>query len=70
MQAGAKHVYAVEGSNMADHCRDLIKNNKYQDKITVIHGMIEEVELPEEVDTIVSGENCWIFCMISWLNHF
>ena len=55
VQAGAKHVYAVEGSNMADHCRDLIKNNKYQDKITVIHGMIEEVELPEEVDTIVSG---------------
>ncbi|XP_063688077.1 histone-arginine methyltransferase CARMER-like isoform X1 [Bolinopsis microptera] len=54
VQAGAKHVYAVEGSNMADHCRDLIKNNKYQDKITVIHGMIEEVELPEEVDTIVS----------------
>ena len=56
VQAGAKHVYAVEGSGMAEHCKELIRHNKYEDKITVIHGMIEEIELPEEVDTIVSGE--------------
>lgn len=54
VQAGAKHVYAVEGSGMAEHCKELIRHNKYQDKITVIHGMIEEIEVPEEVDTIVS----------------
>ena len=55
MQAGAKHVYAVEGSGMAEHCKELIRHNKYEDKITVIHGMIEEIEVPELVDTIVSG---------------
>eukprot|EP00116_Pleurobrachia_bachei_P000827 sb/3461089/ len=54
VQAGAKHVYAVEASGMAEHCRELIKHNKYEDKITVIHGMIEEVEIPEQVDTIIS----------------
>lgn len=54
IQAGAKHVYAIEASGMADHCKALVKQNGYGDKITIIHGMIEEVEVPEEVDTIIS----------------
>ena len=40
VQAGAKHVYAVEGSGMAEHCRALIKHNKFEDKITGTEQLI------------------------------
>jgi histone-arginine methyltransferase CARM1 len=52
--AGARKVYAVEASNMAHCCRELVKNNGLDHIITVIQGKIEEIELPEEVDVIVS----------------
>ncbi|XP_062569417.1 uncharacterized protein LOC134231473 [Saccostrea cucullata] len=53
--AGASMVYAVEASNMADLCSQIIQCNKMEDKIKVIKGRIEEVELPvEKVDIIVS----------------
>lgn len=29
-----------------------MKQNGYGDKITIIHGMIEEVEVPEEVSSV------------------
>lgn len=53
-QAGAKMVYAVEASSMAQHCQTLVKTNNLQDKIKVIAGKIEEIELPCEVDIIIS----------------
>ncbi|CAD5118032.1 DgyrCDS6770 [Dimorphilus gyrociliatus] len=54
VQAGARKVYAVEASSMAQHCRELVKNNNQSDKITVLSGKIEEIELPESVDIIIS----------------
>eukprot|EP01147_Barroeca_monosierra_P007008 gene7008-9597_t len=53
-QAGARKVYAVEGSAMAEAARKLIQNNGLSDIITVIQGKIEEIEIPEPVDAIVS----------------
>ncbi|TMS35290.1 hypothetical protein L596_002723 [Steinernema carpocapsae] len=53
-QAGAKRVYAVEASSMAAHCKELVKANKLQGKIIVVPGRIEEVNLPEKVDMIIS----------------
>lgn len=53
-QAGAAKVYAVEASTMAKHAEKLIQGNMLQDKITVIAGKIEEVEIPEMVDIIIS----------------
>lgn len=53
-EAGAKKVYAVEASNMAEHAQRLIKSNKLEDVITVIAGKIEEIELPQKVDIIIS----------------
>ncbi|RXG68503.1 Histone-arginine methyltransferase CARMER [Armadillidium vulgare] len=53
-QAGAKRVYAVEASSMAQHCETLVKANNLQDTIRVIAGKIEEIELPENVDMIIS----------------
>lgn len=54
-QAGAKHVYAVEASEMADYARKLITGNPaLAERITVVKGKIEEVELPEKADILIS----------------
>ncbi|XP_058758268.1 probable histone-arginine methyltransferase 1.3 isoform X2 [Vicia villosa] len=54
-QAGAKHVYAVEASEMAEYARKLIAGNpKLAQRITVIKGKVEDVELPEKADILIS----------------
>lgn len=53
-QAGAARVYAVEASNMAKHARTLVDANRWHDRIRVIAGKIEEIDLPELVDVIIS----------------
>ncbi|KAL3321431.1 hypothetical protein AABB24_039187 [Solanum stoloniferum] len=54
-QAGAKHVYAIEASEMADYARQLIAGNpSLNDRITVIKGKVEDVELPEKADILIS----------------
>ena len=55
-QAGAKKVYAVEGSSIAKHAEQLVRANKVENVIKVISGKIEEIELPEKVDIIISGK--------------
>jgi len=53
--AGATSVFAVERSGMASIARDIAKSNGLDDTVTVIHGLLEEVELPvQQVDIIVS----------------
>ncbi|KAG7357320.1 50S ribosomal protein L11 methylase [Nitzschia inconspicua] len=60
-QAGAKHVYAVDCSSIADQARKIVELNGFSDKITVIKGKIEEIDLPvAEVDVIVS----------EWMGYF
>uniref|UniRef100_A0A0A9XU93 type I protein arginine methyltransferase n=1 Tax=Lygus hesperus TaxID=30085 RepID=A0A0A9XU93_LYGHE len=54
VQAGARKVYAVEASSMAQHAEVLVAANNFQDRIKVIAGKIEEIELPELVDVIIS----------------
>ncbi|GFR97748.1 histone-arginine methyltransferase CARM1 [Elysia marginata] len=54
IQAGAKKVYAIEASSMAQHCETLVRQNNLSDRIIVIPGKVEEVEIPEKVDTIIS----------------
>ena len=53
-RAGAKRVYAVEASDMAQSARTLVAANGLAHVVTVVQGKIEEVELPEKVDVIVS----------------
>lgn len=53
-QAGAKKVYAVEASNMAHHAQILVNANGLHDRIKIVAGKIEEIELPESVDVIIS----------------
>ena len=54
VQAGAKKVYAVEASSMAKYAEILVEHNKLTDKIIVMPGKIEEINVPEKVDVIIS----------------
>jgi len=54
LQAGAARVYAVDASNSVHIARKLAEANGYADRLTVINGKIEEIQLPEQVDIIIS----------------
>ncbi|CAG05964.1 unnamed protein product [Tetraodon nigroviridis] len=53
-QAGARKVYAVEASTMAQHAEVLVNSNRLGERVAVIPGKVEEVTLPEQVDIIIS----------------
>jgi histone-arginine methyltransferase CARM1 len=53
-QCGARKVYAVEASDMAEMASKIIHANNLDDVIVIVKGKIETVELPELVDVIVS----------------
>jgi len=60
-QAGAKHVYAVDMSDIIQQATQIVKDNGFEGKITCIQGKIEEVQLPvEKVDIIIS----------EWMGYF
>lgn len=60
-RAGASHVYAIDNASIAYHSMKIIKKNNLDDKITVIKGKVEEVNLPvEKVDIIIS----------EWMGYF
>ena len=49
-----RQVYAVEASSIAVHASKLVAANKVDDVIKVLSGKIEEIQLPEQVDVIIS----------------
>lgn len=54
-KAGAAHVYGVDMSAIADYAKKIVKDNGYNDRVTILHGKIEEIELPvDRVDIIIS----------------
>lgn len=59
-QAGARKVYAVEATDMAVQARKVVKANHQDHVVTVIQSKMEDVELPEKVDVIVS----------EWMGYF
>ena len=53
--AGARRVYAVEASRMTEHCQRLIDGNPHlKDVVVVVPGKVEEVNIPEPVDVLIS----------------
>ncbi len=54
LSAGAKKVYLVEPASIINTTKMLIKENGLSDRVECIEGTIEEVELPEKVDIILS----------------
>jgi predicted RNA methylase len=47
-QAGAKKVYAVEATKMAEHARRLVAGNGVENIVEVIEGSIEDIDIPEK----------------------
>jgi len=58
--AGARKVYAIEYTDMAKHARRLVKANGVEHVVEVIQSSVEELELPEKVDIIIS----------EWMGYF
>lgn len=54
LQAGAARVYAVDASDAVHIAQKLADANGLSDRLTVIKGRIEEINIPEYVDVIVS----------------
>eukprot|EP01100_Stratorugosa_tubuloviscum_P015939 TRINITY_DN96_c0_g2_i1.p1 TRINITY_DN96_c0_g2~~TRINITY_DN96_c0_g2_i1.p1 ORF type:complete len:409 (+),score=181.47 TRINITY_DN96_c0_g2_i1:240-1466(+) len=59
-KSGAKHVYAVDASDVVEHAIKIIAKNNLSHKITVMKGMLEDLVIPEKVDIIVS----------EWMGYF
>ncbi|XP_019459995.1 PREDICTED: probable protein arginine N-methyltransferase 6 [Lupinus angustifolius] len=53
-QAGAKRVYAIDASDIALQANEVVKENNLSDVVIVLHGRVEDVEIDEEVDVIIS----------------
>jgi len=61
VKAGAKHVIGVDMSTIILKAREIVEANGMSDKITLLQGKMEEVELPfPEVDIIIS----------EWMGYF
>jgi hypothetical protein len=61
VKAGAKHVIGVDMSTIIYKAREIVKANGMSDKITLLQGKMEEVELPfPKVDIIIS----------EWMGYF
>jgi protein arginine N-methyltransferase 1 len=53
-RAGARHVYALEASDIAEVAGQVFAANGVQDKVTLIPGWSRQIELPEPADVLVS----------------
>jgi precorrin-6B methylase 2 len=53
-RAGARRVYAVEASDIADVAERVFAANGVQDRVTLIAGWSRQIELPEPADVLVS----------------
>ena len=52
--AGARRVYAVERTGIAEVARKVIASNGFSDRIEILQSDLEDVKPPEKVDVIVS----------------
>lgn len=60
-RSGAKHVIGVDMSNIINMAKKIVALNGFSDKITLIQGKMEEIELPfPKVDIIIS----------EWMGYF
>ncbi|TKA69419.1 hypothetical protein B0A49_05494, partial [Cryomyces minteri] len=61
VKAGAKHVIGVDMSTIIEKAKEIVAVNGMSDKITLLQGKMEEVELPfPKVDIIIS----------EWMGYF
>jgi SAM-dependent methyltransferase len=63
-KAGAKAVYAVDMSSIAQQAKQIVKDNGFEDVITVMQGKMEDLELPGKVriDILLRGHTDGVGC--------
>ena len=59
-KAGAKKVYAIEATTVSEHAKKMAAAHGFGETITVLRGRMEEIELPEKVDVLLS----------EWMGYF
>lgn len=59
-RAGARKVIGIDCSSVAVQARQIVADNGFKDVITIIQGKVEELELDEKVDIIIS----------EWMGYF
>ena len=60
-KAGAKHVYGIDCSDIADQAKIIVRDNGKEDTVTILKGKVEEITLPvDKVDIIIS----------EWMGYF
>jgi protein arginine N-methyltransferase 1 len=60
---GARHVYAIEPSNIIEIAREIAAANGFAERITFLQQRAEEVRLPEQADVIVSDMRGVLPCL-------
>jgi protein arginine N-methyltransferase 3 len=62
-QAGAKQVIGIDCSEMGTIAKQIVKDNGFENTITILRGKVEELELPvDKVDVIISE---WMgYCLL------
>lgn len=58
--SGAKKVYSVDMSDIAFSAMEIIRENGYEDRISILHQKVEDVKIEEKVDVIIS----------EWMGYF
>jgi len=53
-RAGARHVYAIEASEMGRTAKEVFAANGFADRITLVPGWSSRVELPERANVLVA----------------
>ena len=53
-RAGARHVYAVEASDIAEVAERVFAVNGVRDRVTLLSGWSRQIELPEQADLLVA----------------
>jgi hypothetical protein len=53
-RAGARHVYAIEATDIADVAEAVFAANDVSDRITLLRGWSRQLELPEPADLLVA----------------
>lgn len=47
-RAGAKHVYGIDMADVALYARQIMKDNHLEEKVTIIKGKVEEIDLSRD----------------------
>ncbi len=53
-KAGARQVYAIEATNIAETARKAFADNGVADRVSLIEGYSTQIQLPEQADVLIS----------------